>query len=273
MFFLIPTSNDRAVFGVPWVTAGTITLCTVLYLYGLTTDLVGAWGYRPIDPFSVNLLLSAFVHAGLIHLVGNMVFLWCMGINLEARWGPVPFVITYLVGALIAAAVYGQTHPGSHIPMVGASGAISAAMGAFLVVFHRARIRFLYFYFLLFRAGSGKVDIPAYVVLPLWFAIDLLGAWAEASGKGGGVAYSAHVGGFVFGLVVALGMKMAGLDTKLAETRGADVWDDPSKWTDVPATREEVLGLPQTDRTERCGGCGLINLPGTERCRRCGLAL
>ena len=175
-------------------------------------------------------------------------FLWCMGVNLEYRWGWPAFACLYLVGGVAASATFAGFHPGSTVPIVGASGAIAASMGAFLIALHKTRIRFWYWYFLIFKAGAGTFQAPAWVVLPLWFLFDAAGAYGEWRGAASGVAYSAHVGGFLFGLLIALGLKLSGIEKKLLEAAGTDVFDDPTKWQhtapDTTAISAQQRGSP-----------------------------
>ena len=167
MFITFPTGSDKALFGMPWFTIGTIAVCVLVHIANITgVDVISAWGYRPADGLSLNILSSTLVHGGILHLFFNMVFLWCMGINLETRWGTGPFAAVYVVGGIVATLAYASLHRSSTIPLIGASGAISAAMGAFLISLYKERIRIVYLYWILFRAGGGSVMIPAYVVLP-----------------------------------------------------------------------------------------------------------
>lgn len=231
MFLLVPTSADRAVYGMPWFTVGTVAICFLTWVASLFTDVIGPLGFVPGDALGLTVVLYAYAHGGLVHLLGNMVFLWCMGVNLETRWGTPTYAAVYLVGAAVSGLAYGSLHAGSTIPLVGASGAIAALMGAFLVSLFKTRIRFWYLVFFVFRVSTGTFKVPAYVVLPMWFLSDLLGAYVESTGSGAGVAYSAHVGGFIFGVLVAGALRLSGYEDKLLEAMGSDVHDDPSQWT------------------------------------------
>jgi membrane associated rhomboid family serine protease len=141
-----------------------------------------------------------FLHGGLLHLLGNMLFLWIFGANVEdamARWR---FVLFYLLGGLAASALQVAIDPGSTVPTVGASGAIAAVLGGYILLYPRARvvtIVILIFFFTL-------VELPAWAMLGIWFVEQALFAAtsvANPTGGGGGVAYFAHVGGFLFGLL------------------------------------------------------------------------
>jgi membrane associated rhomboid family serine protease len=169
------------------------------------------WAYHPGKSSPLNLLLYAFVHAGWVHLIGNMLFLWLIGCNLEDRWRHVPFALLYLSGAVVAAVVYGSQHPSTPMGIVGASGAIAAGMGAFAVTHGGASIRMGYF-IASTRIRSGTFWIRALYALPIWFVLQLWLASRESSVTP--VAYSAHVGGFLFGAAVAAALRYSGLEAK-----------------------------------------------------------
>ncbi len=149
-------------------------------------------------PFWVTILTSMFMHGSLLHLGGNMLFLWIFGNNIEDSMGRLTFVAFYLLGGLAALGLHIVADPGSTIPTVGASGAIAAVLGAYARLYPRARVVTLVFIIIIFTV----VTLPALVVLGLWFVLQLLPAFSDPSGAGGGVAYFAHIGGFVFGLLV-----------------------------------------------------------------------
>lgn len=174
------------------------------------------WGYVPADGFGVTLLTSQFMHGGWLHLVFNMWFLWLCGCNLEDRWGRHVFVPFYLIAGVVAAIAHGLATPTGWLPLVGASGAIAGAMGAFLVSYARTRIRFFYWVFL----RPGTFTAPAYVMLPLWLLTQVLWGLVDA---GDGVAYWAHVGGFVFGLGFGIVLRATGMEKKLDDAIEAKV--------------------------------------------------
>lgn len=180
-------------------------------------DLVMRWGYRPSSGLSPNLLLSAFVHGGFIHLAGNLLFLWLCGCNLEDRWGRPTFFGVYAISAILSSLAYGLVHKGSDVPLVGASGAIAGAMGAFLICYHSAQIK--YWWWWNFRTGT--MFLPAYVAFPVWFLSQLGQSLLEVSGFGE-VAYSAHVGGFAFGVLAASVIRFGGLERFLRPTDDDD---------------------------------------------------
>jgi membrane associated rhomboid family serine protease len=175
---------------------------------GARPNVFRTYGYIPAAPSLLALFTSMFLHGGWLHLLGNMLFLWLAGASLEDRWGRLFYPIFYLVGGVVAALIHAAMTPQSSIPMVGASGAIAGLMGAFLVRFAMTRIRFFY-WLLLFR---GTFVMPAYVALPLW----LLQQFAMArSGAAGGIAVWAHIGGFLFGVLVAVIVSLTDLEKNI----------------------------------------------------------
>jgi membrane associated rhomboid family serine protease len=148
----------------------------------------------PDKPVRLAALASMFLHADLLHLGGNMLYLWIFGNNIEDHLGHLPYLAFYLVCGLLATAAFTVVNAGSPITLVGASGAIAAVLGAYLLLFPTARVRvlFLPLFFL-------SIRVPALFVLGLWFVFQLQDF--EAAGVGGGVAYLAHVAGFIAGFV------------------------------------------------------------------------
>ena len=146
-----------------------------------------------------TLLTSMFLHGGWMHLIGNMLFLYIFGDNLEDLMGHVGFLVFYILSGLAAAAGQMLADPASSIPMVGASGAIAGVMGGYLMMFPRARIDVLVILIVLIKVFT----IPAWLMLGLWFALQLVNGLAMDV-AGGGVAYWAHAGGFIAGLVLIL---------------------------------------------------------------------
>ncbi len=148
----------------------------------------------------ITILTSMFMHAGWVHILGNMLFFWVFGPAIEDVMGPLPFLSFYLLGGLAATAAQVLIDPTSKVPNLGASGAIAAVMGAFLVTYPRDRIRTV-----VFLGWFGQVAfLPAILLVGLWFVTQLfseVGALAQAQGDQG-VAYMAHIGGFVFGMLV-----------------------------------------------------------------------
>ena len=176
----------------------------------LTDHPFKAWGLVPANPRAIAFLTSMFMHAGWLHLLGNMLFFYIAGPFLEDAYGRPLFAVLYLTSGVASSLVHVAAFPNSEAPLVGASGAIAGIMGAFLVRFVRTKIRFLYFYFF-FIIRSGTVDLPAWIVLPLWFLQQLFFAGLSAES---GVAYRAHVGGFIFGFLAALAIKQLRIEER-----------------------------------------------------------
>ncbi len=176
-------------------------------------DPVRRFGYRPKDGLSIGVLTHGFLHGGVLHLVGNMLFLWLAGCTVEARWGSLPYLGTYLASLLASALAYRLVHPGSEVILIGASGAIAGAMAAFFISFVRARVRFWYFVWLFVFVRAGTFALPALVVFPVWFGSQVVQTFLEAQ-HGSPVAYSAHVGGFVVGAVIAAVVRGTGLEKR-----------------------------------------------------------
>jgi membrane associated rhomboid family serine protease len=144
---------------------------------------------------------SMFMHGSLLHIGGNMLFLWIFGNNVEDSMGRVKFLLFYVLGGLAALAGQTLVGPGSEVPMVGASGAVAAVLGGYMLLFPKARVVTVIFLVIFFTI----IEIPALVMLGLWFVQQLVfGAlgYLEPAGEGGGVAYFAHIGGFAFGLLL-----------------------------------------------------------------------
>ena len=143
----------------------------------------------------ITLLTSMFLHGSWLHIGGDMIFLWAFGPSMEDAMNPFSFTVFYLLGGLVAMFAQVAASPGSYVPTLGASGAIAAVMGAFLVTYPRDRIRSVFFFFLFIRITY----IPAILLIGFWFLIQLFNVGAVASVQHGGVAYMAHVAGFLFG--------------------------------------------------------------------------
>ena len=147
-----------------------------------------------------TLFTSMFMHAGLAHIAGNMLYLWIFGDNVEDSLGHIPYLIFYLAGGVLAAVAQILVNPGSQIPTVGASGAIAAVLGAYLVLFPQSRI----VTFIPLGFWMRLTMVPAIVVLGLWFVLQFFnGVLALGGPDVGGVAFWAHIGGFVAGMIIA----------------------------------------------------------------------
>jgi membrane associated rhomboid family serine protease len=165
--------------------------------YGLETGTIGAG--NAILPF----FTSMFLHGGWLHLIGNMWFLWIFGDNIEDTLGPLRFLAFYLICGLAAGLTHYFLSPLSTLPTVGASGAIAGVLGGYAVLFPGARVLTLVPLGFIFRV----IELPAWVMLGIWFLIQTLSGFATLGATGGGVAWWAHVGGFVAGLILVRVMK------------------------------------------------------------------
>ena len=146
-----------------------------------------------------GLLTSMFLHGGLMHIGGNMLFLWIFGDNMEDEMGHLGFFVFYILSGLLAGYVHVMFAPGSAVPTVGASGAIAGVMGGYLLLFPRAKVDILLIIVIFFRVFT----LPAYIMLAIWFGLQFFGG-LSADPDTGGVAYWAHAGGFVAGIVLTL---------------------------------------------------------------------
>jgi membrane associated rhomboid family serine protease len=215
--------------GVAIVTIGLIVLNVLAFMLelgqgseGALQSFITAWGVVPREyavhqdlpphiplPYWSTLVTSMFLHGGWMHLGGNMLYLWIFGDNIERAMGSARYVVFYLVCGLAAGLAHIWFSGGSTIPSVGASGAISGVLGGYLLLFPHNRVRVL--------TRAGVTSVPAIVVLGFWIVIQLIsqvGSIAQTS-EGGGVAYMAHIGGFVAGLLLVK-LFAAGRRTMLA---------------------------------------------------------
>ncbi|MBL8111364.1 MAG: rhomboid family intramembrane serine protease [Acidobacteria bacterium] len=172
------------------------------------------FGYVPADPRADRLISSMFMHGGFSHLAGNMLFLLLLGPFLEDVWGRLLYPAFYLVSGIVAALAHAATDQGSLIPLIGASGAIAGVMGAFLVRLGTSRIRFLCIPIVFLPTWRFSFHIPAFIVLPAWFLEQLAYAkWVPDAP----VAWWAHVGGFSFGVLLALVVKAVRVEEKVIQ--------------------------------------------------------
>ncbi len=160
------------------------------------------WGYRPTSPDLVTLFTAMFLHGGFMHLAGNMLFLWIYGDNVEHHLGKLAFLFWYLATGLAATLTHALFSSDSPVPMVGASGAISGVLGFYFLWFPHNTVRLFVFLFPIFL---NTIQVPARIVLGLYLVVDNLLPFvvARGAGVGGGVAYGAHIGGFIAGLAAA----------------------------------------------------------------------
>ena len=226
---MIPLRDRNPTRRTPLVTWTLIGACFAAFAVELSITASGGdralesffrqWGAVPADithaleagnylgQATLGMFTSMFLHGGWLHLLGNMLFLWIFGNNVEDRLGPIPFLLFYLVGGIAAALAQVVLDPSSSVPLVGASGAIAAALGAYLVLFPGARILSLVFLGFFYQL----LEVPALIVLGYWFVLQLIsgfGAFGAETAQGG-VAFFAHIGGFVLGVVVGLFLRLA----------------------------------------------------------------
>jgi membrane associated rhomboid family serine protease len=152
---------------------------------------------RNQPPAWVTIFTSMFMHGGVLHIAGNMLFLWIFGNNVEDAMGRLKFLFFYLAGGVAAALGQFAVHTNATVPTLGASGAIAAVLGGYALLYPRARVVTLIFIVFFITV----ITVPALLVLGLWFLFQLLDASSQPLGGGGGVAYFAHIGGFLFGLL------------------------------------------------------------------------
>jgi membrane associated rhomboid family serine protease len=226
---VIPLYDRNPTRRFPSVTVSLIVACFVVFAYELTISMGGGdaaleqffdqWGAVPskvtasldagqyFSSATLGIISSIFLHGGWLHILGNMLFLWIFGNNVEDRLGRLPFLVFYLVGGIVAALAQVWIDPHSSQPLVGASGAIAAALGAYIILFPRARILSLVFLGFFYQL----LEVPALVILGFWFVLQLISGFASlgADTAQGGVAFFAHIGGFALGVVVG-GIARAG---------------------------------------------------------------
>jgi len=214
----------------PIVTTAIVAACSAVFVFELWVlvqggvdaldELMTTWGVVPKDvvdavqsgnllsPGVAGLVTSMFIHAGWLHLLGNMLFLWIFANRVEDRMGRILFPVFYFVGGIVAGLAFVLVDPTSTEPAVGASGAISAVMGAYVVLYPRARIQSLVFLGFFYQL----IAVPSVIVLGFWFALQLIDGFTSLGAStdvGGGIAFFAHIGGFVAGMVLALPFRLA----------------------------------------------------------------
>ena len=207
----------------PVVTMTIITLNVLVFLYQWSLGdrgedaFIYTWGLIPADFHVVTMFTSMFLHGGLLHIGGNMLYMWIFGDNVEDQMGRGRFIAFYLACGLIAALTQMFVNSDSTVPMVGASGAIAGVMGAYFVMFPHSRIVTLIPFIFL-----QVVEVPAMFFLPIWFLMQFfsgVGSIGHTEAATGGVAFWAHIGGFVFGV-------LGGFALRRPERRDPDWWHD-----------------------------------------------
>jgi membrane associated rhomboid family serine protease len=204
---MFPLRDDRPTYTPPIVTTLLIIACSFVFLYELSLDdytrdyFISRYALIPARAHLSSIVTSMFLHGGWSHIIGNMLFLWAFGKSLEDAMGHTKFLAFYLICGIAAAITQVLFNPFTTLPTVGASGAIAGVMGAYLIKFPRSRIHTLVF--IIFFVTTA--DIPAAFILVYWFIAQLFssyGAIAHTHVTEGGVAYAAHVGGFITGMIL-----------------------------------------------------------------------
>lgn len=188
-----------------------------------SASLAEQYAFVPAHPKALSYLTANFLHGGWLHLIGNMWFLWLAGFVLEDAWGRTVYSIFYLLAGAAALQFHAWANPGSLVPTLGASGAVAALMGAFLVSFPQMKIEMMWLF--LFKRYTFKA--PAYTLLPLWLLVEAL--YGALLGKMSGTAHWAHVGGFLFGVVAACAVRYSGLEKKMSQSI-----EDKVSWQNDP---------------------------------------
>jgi len=203
---MIPLRSSERVYSRPVVTGSLIAINVIIYFYQWTLSnyrfdlFISNWGLVSNDPHAISLFTSMFLHASWLHVLGNMLFLWVFGRNLEDLIGGSRFLVFYLVCGLVAGMVQVLANLSSSAPTVGASGAIAGVMGAYLIKFPRSQIDTLVLLFIFFT----RLAIPAPFYILFWFGMQLLNTVfsGDRSYTGRCVAYFAHIGGFIAGMLL-----------------------------------------------------------------------
>lgn len=237
MFLPIRDDNPHTI--TPYVNYGLIIACAAAFLWQLSLGAngdaaVAAFGLTPghlfgtveSDPNApaaiLTIFTSMFLHGGWMHVLGNMLYLWIFGDNIEASLGHKRYLVFYLICGVAAALTQGFSAPTSDVPMIGASGAIAGVLGAYLILHPRANIRVIVFLFF-------SLNIPAFIVLGIWFVGQLMSS-AAADPNAAGVAFMAHIGGFIAGAVLVFFFKKRGVQVfEPAHTRAFAVERRPRR--------------------------------------------
>jgi membrane associated rhomboid family serine protease len=211
---MLPLKDDIRVSSRPIITYVILGINIVVFLYEMALgpalrDFVIQFGATPFYIFHptgfssyATLFSSMFIHANIMHIFGNMLFLWIFADNIEDRLGRIKFIFFYLLCGLGGALLHSVTAPNSTVPMIGASGAISGVLGAYILLYPKARILALIPFGFFLRITY----LPSIIFLGIWFLYQFLFGISSVSGRGG-VAYFAHIGGFIVGLLLALPFK------------------------------------------------------------------
>ncbi len=192
----LPYKDENPTKTKPYVTYVLIAVNIAAFVWSLFDyeNIINTYGFTPADFALVTIFTSMFLHGGIDHIFGNMWFLFIFGDNVEDRLGKAKYIIFYLASGIAATMTHFLTNLGSTIPSIGASGAISGVLGAYLVFYPKVRVHI--------ASGYGSITVPAYTMLGMWFVLQLIfGVVSFAGARGSGIAFWAHIGGFVFGYV------------------------------------------------------------------------
>jgi membrane associated rhomboid family serine protease len=210
---MIPLGDDRLQnAGRPFITIILILVNVLVFLYEfrlsaadpeMANAFIARYSAIPADIQQgkniLGLFTSMFLHGGWLHLIGNMLFLWIFGDNVEAALGHIGYLFFYLIGGLVGSVSHVLANLGDSTPSLGASGAIAACMGAYIVMFPKSRIRTLIPLIIFFTT----IRIPAWVFIGIWIALQVVSSASSADSEGG-IAWWAHIGGFFFGAIIGL---------------------------------------------------------------------
>ena len=223
---VLPLYDDNPRSRLPVVTYGLIIACTLVFLwqqrlgplagrdiafvYGMVPAALfgthpAAPALQPVPPWA-TLLTSMFLHGSWLHLLGNMLYLWLFGRGVESALGAPRYLVFYLLSGIVAALAQALTDPAAEVPMIGASGAIAGTLGAYLVLYPRGNIVVFVWLFVFVRL----IAVPAVIVLGFWFLMQLLSALSAVPGEPG-VAFWAHIGGFLFGMALVTVFRRRGV--------------------------------------------------------------
>jgi len=209
---MIPLKDDNPTEHFPYVTLALIVLNTAVFIYQLSLGARGnnmmvlKMGIIPYEfthaldippysshPLALNLITAMFMHGGFLHLGGNMLYLWIFGNNIEDSMGPVRFILFYLLTGMLASATHIFLQPDMKMPMIGASGAVSGVLGAYLILFPKAKVLTLIILFFFITV----IKIPALILLGFWFVLQFFNMHSHNN-----IAWFAHVGGFISGIIL-----------------------------------------------------------------------
>jgi len=218
----------------------------MMYAFGMVPKVLFGEAILPAEanliPAPLSLLTSMFLHGGWMHLIGNMLFLWVLGDNVEDSMGHGRFIVFYLATGLAAGLAHALTQPDSTIPTIGASGAISGVIGAYLVLHPKAQILTLVVRFF--------IRIPAFIVLGLWIGLQVMNA-AIDDGTGGGVAWWAHIGGFVAGALLVIPLRRKTLPLFDGHFAGPGASDAARRPKSRPRSKPRSKSRPRLGRRRR----------------------